>query len=327
MQNTRSNLVIVTFSVLCLIIALFSLSEQRRESEVENLAKINSVEEIKFIDVSYFKLQARIPSIELQSSELTIINESLLNFISPFGKIINSKREISYTANSGEMNQNTKVLTLNGDVVLEEETSKYTSDNLEYFGATEQLMAKGNVHSVVVDEKSGDRIDIRSESLDSMLKTKILTLTGEVKGVIERKRRYQGKMDFSAQNVEVNSLESVIKLSNDVKMHRNNYYLSAGNAEIFLENYNKKLKYYVLYDDVKLEEKLNLQGSKDRMRRAYAERLVAHQKTGKIILSGAPRVEQGTDVIKGYQITLRENVELVEVDDSKSSFNLKRNKQ
>ena len=51
------------------------------------------------------------------------------------------------------------------------------------------------------------------------------------------------------------------------------------------------------------------------------------KKTGKILLSGAPRVEQGDDIIKGYQITLRENVEMVEVDDSQSSFSLKRNEE
>ena len=46
----------------------------------------------------------------------------------------------------------------------------------------------------------------------------------------------------------------------------------------------------------------------------------------KIVLTGAPRVEQDQDVIKGYQITLRENVELVEVDDSQTSFKINRNK-
>lgn len=327
MQNTRSNLVIVIFSLLCLIIGAFSLNEQTREAESEELQAVESVEETKFIDVNYYKLQNRKPSIELNSSELLITNETLLNFLAPFGTIINEERKIVYTAKSGEMNQVTEVLTLDGDVDLKDETSSYLSDNLQYFGATDQLFGTGNVRSIVVDEKTGDKINLTSDKLSSILKTKILTLTGSVTGKIQRKLRYQGKMDFSAEYVEVNSPESVVKLTNDVKIRRNNYHISAGNAEIFLENYNKKLKYYELYDDVELEEKLSLQGDKDQLRRAYAERLVAHQKTGRIVLSGAPRVEQGKDVIKGYQITLRENVELVEVDDSKSNFNMQRKKQ
>ena len=100
--------------------------------------------------------------------------------------------------------------------------------------------------------------------------------------------------------------------------------LSAGNAEIFLENFNKKLKYYALYDDVRLEEKLRLDSGVYQTRRAFAEKLEAHQGTGKLILTGAPRVEQGSDIIKGYQITLRQAVEMIEVDDSQSSFKLKR---
>jgi lipopolysaccharide export system protein LptA len=78
---------------------------------------------------------------------------------------------------------------------------------------------------------------------------------------------------------------------------------------------------------VKLEEKLKLKSGKNQTRRAFAEKLEGHQRTGKIILTGAPRVEQGNDIIKGYQITLRENVELVEVDDSQSSFSLKKDKK
>ena len=133
-------------------------------------------------------------------------------------------------------------------------------------------------------------------------------------------------MKFAAENVVVNSPESRINLSKSVKLRRNNYYLTAGNAEIFLENFNKKLKYYSLYDDVKLEEKIELHSGGTQTRRAYAEKLEAHQATGRVVLTGAPRVEQGKDIIKGYQITLRENVELVEVDDSKSSFSLKKDR-
>jgi hypothetical protein len=45
-----------------------------------------------------------------------------------------------------------------------------------------------------------------------------------------------------------------------------------------------------------------------------------------MVLSGAPRVEMGTDVIKGYRITIRENVDLIEVDDAMSDVQVKRKK-
>ena len=46
-----------------------------------------------------------------------------------------------------------------------------------------------------------------------------------------------------------------------------------------------------------------------------------------MMLSGAPRVEQGADVIKGYRITIRENVDLIEVDDAMSDGQVKREKK
>ena len=53
-------------------------------------------------------------------------------------------------------------------------------------------------------------------------------------------------------------------------------------------------------------------------RKAFAERLEGFGREQKMVLSGAPRVETESDVIKGYRITIRENVDLVEVDDAMS---------
>jgi lipopolysaccharide export system protein LptA len=61
-------------------------------------------------------------------------------------------------------------------------------------------------------------------------------------------------------------------------------------------------------------------------RKAFAERLEGFGREEKMILSGAPRVEQGNDVIKGYRITVRENTDLIEVDDAMSDVQMKKKK-
>lgn len=43
-----------------------------------------------------------------------------------------------------------------------------------------------------------------------------------------------------------------------------------------------------------------------------------------MILSGAPKVEHGEDVVKGYRITVRENMDLIEVDDAISDVQVRR---
>jgi lipopolysaccharide export system protein LptA len=195
---------------------------------------------------------------------------------------------------------------------------------MTYNGQTDIFEAKGRVFSKFLDLRTRDQIKLKSAYLKSYVAKKLVVLTGNVRGDIKRRKRYEGGLKFSAEKVVFNSLNSQLNLDSNVKIRRNKFYLRSGSAEIFLENYNKKLKYYVLYDDVKLEERLVLDNGKSQLRKAFAEKLEGILSSGEIILTGAPRVEQANDVIKGYQITLRENIELIEVDDAQSSFRLKK---
>lgn len=324
MHNTKSTITLGFFAVLWLFIAFISLSEDVEIMNEDNTTGVASVEETNFVDVLYFQIKKNKPAIKLNSTHLQIRAEKYLTFKEPKGLLMKGLREINYSAAFGSMDQEKETLRLKGDVVFTEKDSRYQSSEILYEGKLDKLTAFGGVNSKIVDEKSGDRIKIRSQKLVSILKQKVLSLSGSVKGNIRRKRAFEQGMSFEAEEVDIKSLESQLNLYKSVKIQRSNFNLSAENAEIFLENYNKRLKYYTLYDDVKLEEKILLDTGKTQVRRAYAERLVGHQRSGKVVLSGAPRVEQGRDVIKGYQITLRENTELVEVDDSKSRFNLKR---
>jgi lipopolysaccharide transport protein LptA len=328
MYNKKSLATIFLFLTLCVWTSIIANTSDRDLQD--KLVKSGKIEPEKtmFVDVHYFKTIGNTPSFELISSLLSITENSLLEFKSPRGVLVSDGREINYTAESGKINQLNDSLFLRGKVELLDDKTVYRSDELNYDGLNDQLFARGNVDASLVNRNAKNRIVSRihltSDELESFIKKRILKLRGDVVGRIKRSKAYEGSMKFKAQEVEINSSKSLVSLRNSVEIRRNNYYLRAGNAQIFLDNFNKKLKYYTLYDDVKLEEKLKLQNGQKQLRRAFAEKLVAHQRSGKLILSGAPRVEQGDDIIKGYQITLRENVELVEVDDAKSSFSLKR---
>ena len=278
----------------------------------------------EFQDVKFYKANFDERNVELEAESLEIIDNLILNFISPSGTLFENGSEVFYSAIKGHLDQKKDVLTLVGDVVVSKEGADYASSRIQYNRKSQVISASGGVDTQYLDPKSLDLIKLHSRDLLSNTKDKTMRLTGDVKGKIIRKRIYEGHLDFSSEVMDFNYLESLVKLSKSVKIHRNNYNIDSGSAEIFLENFNKKLKYYVLYDDVKLREMITLANGKTQERRAFSEKLEGHQRTGKIILTGAPRVEQGEDIIKGYQITLRENVELVEVDDAQSSFSLKK---
>jgi lipopolysaccharide export system protein LptA len=327
MYNKKSLSILIGFTGLTLVVLISAFTSERKNLNSLKRNSVASVERSYFKNVHYFKSEELKPTLELKSTELEILNNRHLDFKKPTGLLVSASRDIRYKANHGKLDQETKLLNLIGDVHLYDKTSDYMSSELTYNGSTGIIYANGGVSTQIVDEKTLDIIKVKSESMTSYMKLKKLNLVGDVQGRIIRKRRYEGDMKFRSETAVLNSLESRLELNKSVKLHRNNYYLTAGSAEIFLENFNKKLKYYALYDDVKLEEKLKLKSGKNQTRRAFAEKLEGHQRTGKIILTGAPRVEQGNDIIKGYQITLRENVELVEVDDSQSSFSLKKDKK
>src|SRR5690606_35662995 len=122
--------------------------------------------------------------------------------------------------------------------------------------------------------------------------------------------------------VGLNLNDQHITLDGDVEMKKQQLTAQARRGEIFLENYNKKLKYYVLYDDVKLREKVVARGERLE-RKAFAEKLEGVMSEDRIILTGFPKVLQRGDIIKGNRITLRENNVIVEVEDANTNFKLR----
>lgn len=325
MYNKKTLATLFLFSFISIMVVFVAINSER--SADKSFKKGEIPDEVStFLNVHFYKTENNIQKVELQASELIITNQDLLRFSKPNGLIFNKDRSISYEADKGELIQSSKLLTLNGSVILKDLTSIYKAGLIIYDGIKSIITASDNVNSQYKDLKTKDVVKLKSDNMLSQLDDNILYLDGNVNGRIIKNRKYEMGLSFSSENVVLNSPESRLSLSNKVKLFRNNYYLQAQKAEVFLENFNKKLKYYELYDDVKLEESFKLSSGKIQKRRAYAEKLEAHQSSGKLILTGAPRVEQGKDVIRGYQITLRENVELVEVDDSQSSFSLSKEK-
>ena len=96
-----------------------------------------------------------------------------------------------------------------------------------------------------------------------------------------------------------------------------------GGVLAFLENYNNTLKYFALYDDVKVKEVLNLQG-REVIRKAFSEQLEGFPGKSKVILTGYPKVIQEDDTIVGNKIILRWNNEVLEIIDANSNLKVKK---
>jgi lipopolysaccharide export system protein LptA len=140
---------------------------------------------------------------------------------------------------------------------------------------------------------------------------------------LQRKKKYEGAMTFSSHELQVEGHQSLVQLQGEVNLKRQSYLITAGKGDIYLENFNKSLKYFVFNDDVKVTETIQTpQGTS--YRKAFSERLEGFGREEKMVLSGAPRVEHGKDMVKGYRITIREKMDLIEVDDAMSDVETKR---
>jgi lipopolysaccharide export system protein LptA len=182
------------------------------------------------------------------------------------------------------------------------------------------VSGQGNVRTLNIDSATKDVIEVHSHQFIGRPKQGLLDYRGDVKGKIQRSRVYEPGITFEAQHLIGYRDQSRMELRENVKVVRLGVIATSRNGEIFMENYNKKLKYFVLSDDVKVWEKVvNLDGTSF-VREAFGDKLEGLTSEGKLILTGLPKVIQQGDTIRGNRIIIKENNQVVEVDDSNTNF-------
>ena len=279
--------------------------------------------EIEKLD--YFHLKGSLPQMSLSADLMRSRGEEEAIFSFPRGvySLAQKKTTIRYQADEGIYQKEKELLKLLGKVKISTDESNYEATKVDYFFRQDLLVGTGEVRFSGENKDTKDTFLIEAPSMKAKPSIRYGHFIGGVKGSMERKKKYEGKMSFAAREVQLDYLKSLAHLEGDVMLQRGNYHITSGKADIYLDNFNKSLKYFVLNDDVKVTETVSTpQGVTQR--KSFSERLEGFGRENKMVLSGAPKVEQGSDVIKGYRITIRENADLVEVDDAMSDVQVKR---
>ncbi len=329
--EVRKSVSIVIFACICLIVIGIGFSGNLETSfsvgrgKEANSARKRENSQSKFNNIEYFKLENGMPSILLNGEIMLMEGDggSKTSVTGISGRAYtNDQQEIYYTAKEGRWDSDRQMVWLNQEVKMRTDDSEVVSDRATYNMIQGELNYIDNVKTKSIDRKSGDRIFVNSQTARSWPSKKKSRFVGKVDGRIERKRVYEETIYFGSSELELDLNKHIITLERDVSLKKQAFNAEAINGEIHLKNYNKKLKYYVLSDDVKVWEKVK-QSGRIVLRRAFAERLEGIVSEDKIILTGSPKVFQDGDVIKGNKIILRSNSEVVEVDDAITNFNLK----
>src|SRR5690606_26735549 len=106
-------------------------------------------------------------------------------------------KTILYSANEGDYKKSQELLVLRGEVDVVSDEARYLAQEMKYFFAKDLIVGTGDVKFMGDDLKTRDHIIITSRAMTANPEAKKSHFTGNVKGELQRKKKYEGKMDFS----------------------------------------------------------------------------------------------------------------------------------
>ncbi|MEH0860676.1 MULTISPECIES: LptA/OstA family protein [Halobacteriovorax] len=279
-----------------------------------------------FKNVKYFKMSDKQGRYHLDAAEVSQnLTTNVLILTEPSGVLINDyqSQPMYYDAYTGVINVNKKYLSLRGNVILRDPNIRIESDSMTYSDNSQMVNFQGNAKSSSKNFDAAYEIEVGADNLSYNLSNELVRYDGNVKGKVSRTRAYEDDIKFEANSIVVDKSKRNANLSGNVKFLKSQLVASARNGEIYLDNYNKKLKYYALYDDVVIEETVSPKGQPPFKRKAFSERLEGFMAEEKIVLLGLPRVYQKKDLLRGNTIVLRRDIETIEVDDANTNFKIR----
>lgn len=336
-MKLRQYIIIFVFFLVCLGLGLFSylghFDQFVSGQVIPEKSKQTDLDESFFKNVHYYSVETGRPFLELQSVELSVSSvDGVVIGFDPVGIIYRYNKDqsalepVNFQSKNSRALLKTKEIFLDNDVEIKMNLTNLKAQKVNILNQGNLLNAYNNVQTVSTVEKTNDQIFVNSNTAVYRPKEQFFEYSGKVDGLIKRKRLYEENISFKADLLTLNAPLSLAEMKGNVSFKKENLDASANRGEVFLENYNKRLKYYALYDDVRLQEKLINPKNKDvpLIRKAFAEKLEGLISDKKIILTGLPKVFQQKDVIKGNRIIIKENVETVEVDDANTNITLEK---
>ncbi len=325
MLARKQTIIIFLFALLSVVLIIFSYSNDWDGGVFQDYKNLDdtvkNTQETYFKNIDYFLLKESKPHFSLKAIELVTNNTSKKTFFfDPDGHVfLESGEKVFYKGDRGIYDQTIEKLVLNGSVDVKTGDSQANSDQMIYEEKEDRVQLVGNVKTKRYFPDEKDWIFIDADESFLWPDANKSRYAGNVVGLVKRLRVYEDSLYFWCNELLLDMNINKADLYQNVRMKKANLDASSRRGEIFLENYNKKVKYYALYDDVKLVEKL-VQKEKTIERRAFSEKLEGLPSEDKVILTGYPKVYQLNDVIKGNKIVLRQSTEVVEVDDANTKF-------
>ncbi len=314
-MKSRQYIIIILFFLTTIGLSGYSLfgSFDGKEFRTDDKSQLknSSGEESFFKIVDLYLVDKTKPFLKLEASELilTKMNSIILGFQTTGTVFRHDSKNIEqgpihFKGENSRLEVNEKQLFLNKEVNISMNKSVLDSEKVKISNNGAIIEAEGLVRTKTIDIKTNDQININSDFVLYKTQEEFFEYRQNVNGNITRKRQYEENVSFTTDLLTMAGPKGEVDMRGNVSFKKDNLDAFANQGSVFLENYNKKLKYYSLSDDVRLQERLVMDG-KPMTRKAFSEKLEGIISEKKIILTGLPKVFQDKDVIKGNRIIIR----------------------
>ena len=228
-RDPKSIVVVFVYALVNSFIIMMSLRAPEGDTQRDSSAKTLAPDYTEIEKLDYFHLKKGSPVMSLSADKMRSQAEEIAEFEFPKGvyNYQQKNKTIKYSAEEGIYLKKKEVLTLIGDVKVSSDEAQYFADRIEYFFSKDQILGIGNVKFEGEDLKSRDYVTVTSESMLGHPEKQITTFKGNVKGNMQRKKKYEGKMTFSSNELQLDGNKSLAHLEGDARMKRDNYDITA----------------------------------------------------------------------------------------------------
>lgn len=300
----------------------FSKRQNQSGQQSENDTKKVTVQELE--NFSYYFMDAGKPQLFIEGTKglLPSVSSQPLSVDKPEGMAYaNEEKVYRYTAEFAELWPDENKIQLSKNVVLLSDFDDLRGEQATYWAEKKYFFIQGKVQAIHRDPEMGQEIYSDSDEAEAYLNSEHYIFRGNVQGKILRARAYESPIFYRSSQADAQLQQNMIYLQGPVWAKQNRFEAEGLRGEIFLENYNKSLKYYGLYDDVRLRQFPLIKG-KGPVKFAQGEKLDGFMAEKKVVLTGNPRLLQGESKVKGTEITFFENSDVVEAVNADSQINL-----
>ncbi len=329
MYERRHSITFFAFLTLSVLLVMVSYLGKWDGGIYSNLSESDgkraAMQDSHFSNSKYFLTTNNMKSMKLVSKEFMFNSSLQKNYAVELkgSAYTSAKKEIFYEGDKGVFDEKLEKLTLDGNVKMRSGATKGSASKMDYYSAKGYADLFGGVKTSSYYAEQKDYIEVKGDYAKVFTEKEISLFKGNVKGSVRRAKRYEESLYFFSNELDMNLATGQMDLNGNVSIKKQLLTAKSHRGEIFLQNYNKKLKYFVLYDDVKVVEQVMMGGDTPMTRRSYSEKLEGLMAESKAVLTGYPKVYQQNDVIKGSKIILRENTEVIEVIDANTNILMK----